>query len=100
MALSAAPFAAYTQFDGADTLDWDLTMVCDCKHICLERSVCLERRAVNGDVDVGGGAEDPVVAGISTVARFGRIRIPGEAQSTAAVLTLTAVVRVEGVGNV
>lgn len=69
MALSATLFAAEIQVNGANALDGDWAVVCNGKDVGFEGSVGLEGRAVDGNMDVGGGAEDPVVAGVAVVER-------------------------------
>jgi hypothetical protein len=100
MALSAPFFAAQIEVDGADALDYNLAMTRDGQDVGLERRVGLEGGAVDGDMDVGGRAEDPVVAGRTAFMWFDGIDIFGEASIAGAMLTITVVVAVEETGDV
>jgi len=100
VALSAPLFAAEIQINGANALDGDLAMVGNGEDVCFERGIGLEGSAVDGDVDVGGGAEDPVVAGMAVTARFGGSGGLWEVPSTVPMVTFALTVGVEEPGDV
>lgn len=101
MAFPASLFAAQVQIHGADAFDGDLAVAGDGEDVGFEGGVGSECGAVDGDVGVRGGTEDPVVAGVAVVeGRFVRVGRFGDAESSAATLMSGWVVGLEEAGDV
>lgn len=79
MAASASLLTAKLQVDGADALDGDSAMVGHSKNIRSEGRVSLEDRVVDGDMYIGGRAENPIVTKIAVAARLSATGIGGQA---------------------
>lgn len=70
------------------------------EHVGLEGSVSLEGGAVDGYMDIGGGAENPVVTGIAIVMGIVGLGIWWKGQKTGAMLTVAVVVGIEEAGDI
>lgn len=75
-------------------------MVGNCKDIRFEGGIGLEGRAVDGNVNIGCGAEYPFVAGMVVLVGSSMIVSCWETLSTAARLTLLFAVDLERMGDI
>jgi hypothetical protein len=70
------------------------------EHVGLEGGVSLEGGAVDGYMDIGGGAENPVVTGIAIFMGIFGLGIWWKGQKTGAMLTVAVVVGIEEAGDI
>ena len=100
MKLSATLLAAVIEVDGANTRGGNLSMVRNRQDVGLEGCIGLKAGAVDGNVNIGSGTEDPVVAWGTSFTWFAGVGTPGEAQSTVARLSITIGLALEETGRI